>query len=72
MTLAQNLTVAKQQMESAGWTKILTAMTSGNGLDYGSLYIKNGMRYYINKDTITPGVDVSKVAELCANILFPA
>jgi hypothetical protein len=70
MTLAQNLIAAKQQMESAGWTKILTAMTSGSGLDYGTLYTKDGMRYYINKDTITPGCDVAKVAELCADTLF--
>jgi len=40
-------------------------MTGGNGLKYGALYTKDGVRFYLNKDTVMPTMTGPDMAKAC-------
>lgn len=49
--LKAKLQQAKLQLSANGWTHTHTVMNGGEG-NYGSCYIKNGAKFYLNKDTV--------------------
>lgn len=63
--LRTNLKKAANELEAAGWEKCLSVMHSGGGLAYGSLFIKDGVRFYLNKDTLMAGFTGPQMADCC-------
>jgi len=51
--LRRALTAAKLQLINAGWTYAFSVMHDGGSSgEYGACYIKNGAKFYLNKDTV--------------------
>jgi len=63
--LRANLNKAESELTAAGWNHIATLMTGGNGLKYGALYTKDGVRFYLNKDTVMPTMTGPDMAKAC-------
>ena len=50
----QQLRNAKAALTSAGWTRTHSVMHDGGGTgNYGTCYVKDGRKFYLNKDTFT-------------------
>lgn len=62
------LTKASAELQADGWINICTVLTSDVGLAYGSLYTKDGVRFYLNKDTIMPNTSGPDMAMCCKPI----
>lgn len=60
--LKDKLQKAHNELLADGWQEVCTSMASGSGLSYGVLFIKDGKRFYLNKDTLcgSYGPDMAK------------
>lgn len=54
---------AENELEADGWVNILSVMHDGGGLEYGVLYKKDGVKFYLNKDTICAGMPAPMLAK---------
>lgn len=57
---------AEAELIADGWTNVLSVMHDGKGVDYGTLFTKEGSRFYLNKDTLLPGFTGPAMAKVCA------
>jgi hypothetical protein len=63
--LSKNLiATVKAELIVAGWEHTCTVMT-GEGLNYGLCFIKDGNKFYLNQDTYMIGFDGPAMAECC-------
>lgn len=67
-TTKLTLSKAHAELIADGWDKVLTVMHSGGGLDYGTLYTKGGIRYYLNNATLIAGMTGPEMAMACKPI----
>ena len=51
-TLRTKLDAVKAALKANGWTFVFSVMSDSNGLNYGSCFIKDGCKLYLNKDTV--------------------
>lgn len=56
---------AKEELKADGWNHICSIM-GGAGLRYGSVFTKDGMKFYLNKDTLMPSLTGPEMASACA------
>lgn len=56
------------QLIGAGWEKVLSVMSDGGGLAYGTLWLKDGKKYYLNKDTVSRTIHADEMAIACIPI----
>ena len=59
---------AKAELIKAGWTHVSTVMSDSDSVRYGSHFIKDGIVYFLNKDTYIPGMTGDAMAMACAPI----
>lgn len=64
----QALHAIHAELIADGWNKVLTVMHTGGGLAYGTLYTKDGIRYYLNKDTLIADMTGPEMAMACKPI----
>lgn len=67
--LKQAFAKAKSELIADGWEHVCTVMASDVALSYGSLWVKDSIRFYLNKDTLMPGFTGPQMA-LCCKPLF--
>ena len=59
---------AKSELIAAGWLHVCTVMCDSDTLRYGSHFIKDGVVYFLNKDTYIPGLTGDAMADACRPI----
>jgi hypothetical protein len=50
--LRTKLAAVKAALIASNWTFAFSVMSDSNGLNYGSCFIKDGCKVYLNKDTV--------------------
>lgn len=63
---------ARAELLAAGWQHVCTTSCGDDGVRYGSLFVKAGARYYLNRDTYIPGLTGDAMADACRPIFNPA
>lgn len=61
---------ASAELLADGWEHVCTVMASDNALQYGALWTKNGVRFYLNKDTLPSASMTGPDMADCCKSLF--
>lgn len=68
MTTKTQFKKAAEELKAEGWSHIFSVMAAGAGLAYGMCFTKDGVKFYLNKDTCMPNFTGPQMAQACAPI----
>jgi len=62
---SKQMVKAIAQLTQAGWRKSHSVMASDNRLAYGVCFVKDGVKFYLNKDTYIDTMTGEEMAIAC-------